>query len=130
MGEFLHGADNLGHPASAVQALVDGAGNFRRNEIQVAVPFGLLQGGSHPGWQFPIRIMNRGAIPLKQLADCFPGVAQEGEIVGHELRGRVDFVGNAGGQLTDAFELLRLPELALQHAPLGDVFLDSKKVSN
>jgi hypothetical protein len=66
VGKFLHGANDLCHPARTVQTLVDGPRHFGDNEIQVAVALGLLQSRSHRKRQQPGRISHGAAVVFEQ----------------------------------------------------------------
>ena len=111
VGKFLHGTNDRGHAARSIETLVDGARHFGNYKIKIAVLIGVVETGGDSRRQDRCRILNRATILLEQFVNGFPGIAQEGEIVGDELRRRVDFMGDAGGELTYAFDLLRLAEL-------------------
>ena len=58
---------------------------------------------------------------LEQTTEIAERVLEEAGVVAHVLRRGVDFVGDAGGELPDCLELLRLTQLTLEDFVLGDV---------
>ena len=61
------------------------------------------------------------AVLVDDLGQVVHGLAHEVHAVGDELHRRVDLVRHAGGEAADALELLRLRELVLEAALVGDV---------
>jgi len=96
-------------------------GHFGNHKVEIAAVFGFLESRGHSRGEHRRGILNRGAVLLKQLVNGFPGIAQEGEIIGYELSGRIDFMGDAGRELADTFKLLRLAKLAFQGSTLSNV---------
>src|SRR6266581_9083123 len=58
------------------------------------------------------------------------GIPEEGQIVSDKLGGRIDLVSDAGGQLTNSFQFLRLAKLSFERPSFGDVFLNSHKMTD
>ena len=121
VGELLHGANDFGDPVGALQTLLDGARHLGQNELQIALPLGFLERGGHAHGQRVGGAAHGLAILFQQVASRLPGFAQEGEVIADKLGGGINLVGDAGGELADAFELVRLAETAFHLAPLGDV---------
>src|SRR6266545_571843 len=62
--------------------------------------------------------------------DGLAGIPEEGQVVSHKLGGRIDLVSDAGGQLTDRFQFLRLTKLSFERPSFGDVLLNSYKMTD
>ena len=58
---------------------------------------------------------------IEQPAEIAERVLEEPRIVAHVLCRRVDFMGDACGELADGFELLRLAQLTFEDLVLGDI---------
>src|SRR6266576_2701892 len=62
--------------------------------------------------------------------DGLAAIPVEGQIVSDKLGGRIDLVSDAGGQLTNSFQFLRLAKLSFERPSFGDVFLNSHKMTD
>src|SRR5258705_6966831 len=58
------------------------------------------------------------------------GIPEEGQIVSDKLRRSIDLVSDAGSQLPDSLQFLRLTQLSFDRTPFGDVFLNRHKMTD
>ena len=122
MREFLHGTHDVRHAAKTVARAIERHGRVLEDVVEIGIILGLFGGF---GGRLEVGAALHGAAQLTIFVDdrrqVIHGLAHEQHAVRHELHRRVDFVGHARGQPADALEFLRLREIILQPALIGDV---------
>ena len=110
-------------PSSGV---VDRQGDLVGQVVEVRPADGLVHGADR------LRADGSGPAARSSPACCVStsirsvkGVLQKARVVAHVLGRRVDLVGDSGGQLADAAQLLRLGELIFQILTLRDIGADN-----
>src|SRR5580700_5200458 len=112
MREFFKSLYDLGDALDSLQAQVNGFRNMFRHTFQIAllVKFAealQLFGCNRAGGPFRLHC----AAKLEKFRDRAPGIFQEPDVVSNELRGSINFMGDARRQLTNALKFLRLTKL-------------------
>lgn len=122
MGEGFHRANDFRGAGDALEGVLDGFGNFAAEVIGAG---GVVRGA---GGADEVGRSGAGfgggeerAVGLEQRVKVGEGLLEKAGVVPDELHGRVDLVGNAGGELADGFEFLGLAELHLELAAFGDI---------
>ena len=110
--------DNARDIVDSFQGLGDGPGGFGDEEIQIALPGGLFDLGGHlRGGGVFFDGAQKAFLLAQQVVDALEGFLQKTDVVADVLGGRVDLVGDAGGQMADGFQFLGLAKLDFHQPP-------------
>jgi len=117
MHELAHGADDFADAIEALAASEEGGGGFLAKEVEVDLAFGGGEGFAGVGRQGGAGTAMEG----KEGVDVAKRLFKEVEIVADVLEGRVDFVGDSGGERAHGFHFESVAEFDFHAALLADV---------
>src|SRR5579883_1669274 len=129
-GELLHRADGGGDAGEALEGALEGGALLGVDQLEVGVRERVVdrldQLGGEAGGAGGVDERAAGG---DQRIQRGAGVAEVVEAVADVLHGGVDLVGDAGGEAADRLELLRVAQLDLVAAALGELLAQRRVLS-